>query len=82
MRHSLEALVRALREHARVFRVAAPTEGWALRASLRSELVRLLRRAALQPAVAFVHLALCALDFERLRAELLRRVIFPGWKVA
>jgi len=82
MRHSLEALVRALREHARVFRVAAPTEGWAMRASLRSELVLLLRRAALQPAVAFVHLALCALDFERLRAELLRRVIFPGWKVA
>jgi hypothetical protein len=81
-RHSLEALVRALRAHARVFRLAVPSQGWALRGSLRSELVHLLRRSSLQPAIAFVHLALCALDFERLRAELLRRVIFPGWKVA
>ena len=81
-RPPLAALVRALHAHARTFRVAAASQGWALRGTLRSELVRLLRRSALQPAIAFVHLALCALDFERLRAELLRRVIFPAWKVA
>ena len=30
----------------------------------------------LEPAAAFIHLALCALDLERLRGELLRRVLF------
>ncbi|HEY2188950.1 MAG TPA: hypothetical protein VGH48_10350 [Caldimonas sp.] len=79
---SLEAVVGALQDHAKVFRVAARSQGWALRGALRMELVHLLRRSALQPAMAFIHLALCALDLERLRAELLRRVIFPGWKVA
>jgi hypothetical protein len=79
---SLEALVRVLRDHAKVFGVAAPSQGWALRGALRSRLVQLLRRSALQPAMAFVHLALCALDLERLRAELLRRLLLPGRKAA
>jgi hypothetical protein len=79
---SLQALVRLLRDHAKGFGVAAPSQGWSLRGALRTQLVQLLRRSALQPAMAFIHLALCALDLERLRAELLRRVIFPEWKVA
>jgi hypothetical protein len=32
--------------------------------------------------VAFIHVALCALDLERLRAELLRRLLFRRWKLA
>jgi hypothetical protein len=79
---SLHALVRLLRDHAKVFGVAAASQGWPLRGALRVQLVQLLRRSALQPAMAFIHLALCALDLERLRAELLRRVVFPGRKVA
>ena len=56
---------------------AAPGQGWLLRAALRARLSLLLRRAALEPAAAFIHLALCALDLERLRGELLRRALFP-----
>jgi len=56
--------------------------GLARRAALQARLVLLLRRAGLQPAAVFIHLALGALDGERLRAELLRRAWFPFRKVA
>lgn len=79
---TLGQLARALLDHRAAFADAAPGEGWPLRGSLRARLHLLLRRAALEPAAAFVHLALCALDLERLRAELLRRVLFPQPKVA
>ncbi|MGZ8260334.1 MAG: hypothetical protein ACXWUL_07280 [Caldimonas sp.] len=78
----LEPLARAWRTHGDRFAAATASEGWLLRGSLRAQLGQLLRRAALQPAVAFVHLALCALDLERLRGELLRRVVFARWKAA
>lgn len=79
---SLHQLVQVLRDHRQVFVEAAPGEGRLLRAALRARLSLLFRRAALQPALAFIDLALCALDLERLRAELLRRLLFPGWQVA
>jgi hypothetical protein len=79
---TLEQLVHVLLDHARAFAVAAPSQGWSLRGALQTRLTQLLRRSALQPASVFVHVALCALDLERLRAELLRRVIFRNWKVA
>ena len=43
-----------------------------------SRLSVLYRRATLDPAAAFIFLALSALDMERLRGELLRRAIFPA----
>jgi hypothetical protein len=76
----LEPLARAWIAHARRFAAAKSGVGWLLRASLRARLALLLRRATLQPAAAFIHLALCATDLERLRAELLRRVVFGRWK--
>jgi hypothetical protein len=79
---SLAQLMRTLREHQSAFGDAAAGQGWLLRAALHARLSLLLRRAALEPAAAFAHLALCALDLERLRAELLRRALFPRWKVA
>jgi hypothetical protein len=42
----------------------------------------LLRRATLEPAAAFIHVALCALDLERLRGELLSRLLFAQRQVA
>jgi hypothetical protein len=78
----LEQVVRALLDHGTAFAAAAPGQGWLLRGSLRARLALLLRRATLEPAAAFIHLALCALDLERLRAELVRRVVFARWKVA
>ena len=77
----LQQLVQALLSHRQVFVDAAPSQGWQLRGALRARLALLFRRAALQPAAAFVDLALCALDLERLRAELLRRLLFPRWQV-
>jgi hypothetical protein len=70
-------LQRTLRDHRQAFEQAAPTQGWQQRAALRARLALLWRRAALDPAAAFIHLALAALDLERLRAELLRRILFP-----
>lgn len=78
----LSQVLRALLDHRSAFADAATGQGWLLRASLRARLTLLLRRAALEPAAAFIHLALCALDLERLRAELLRRVLFPRRMVA
>ena len=79
---SLGRLVRLLLEHRAAFAAAGANQGWLLRGALQARLSLLLRRAALQPAAAFVHLALCALDLERLRAELLRCRVFRHWKAA
>ena len=74
---SLRQLGGLLRAHAEAFVAAPPGPGALLRRALQGRLVQLLHRVALQPAVAFIHLALCALDFERLRGELLVRALFP-----
>lgn len=64
-----------LRELARLVRSEA-------RRALASRLTHLYRRATLEPAAAFIFLALSALDMERLRGELLRRAIFPSIEMA
>jgi hypothetical protein len=74
---SLAAVTQTLRTHVAAFGSAAPGTGWLLRRALQARLVLLMRRAALEPAAAFIDLALCALDGERLRGELLGRVLFP-----
>jgi len=79
---ALGQLVHELCDHAGSFAEASPGQGWQLRAALRARISLLLRRAALEPAAAFIHVALCALDLERLRGELLRRVLFRRWKLA
>jgi hypothetical protein len=79
---TLQRLVRTLLEQERAFVAADPAQGWVLRGALRARLALLLRRATLEPAAAFIHLALCALDLERLRAELLRRLVFARWQGA
>lgn len=73
---SLRQLVASIEAHATAFAAAAPGSGTLLRDELRARLSLLLRRATLAPALAFVHLALCALDLERLRGELLTRALF------
>ena len=44
---------------------------------LQARLILLLRRTLAEPATAFIYLALSALEFERVRGELLRRAAFP-----
>ncbi len=68
----------ALRAHASAFAAAPPGSGRLLRRSLGTRLSQLLRRAALDPAAAFIHIGLCGLDLERLRGELLLRALFTG----
>jgi len=60
----------------------ATRDGMLLRRALVSRLALLYRRATSTPAAAFIFLALCALDMERLRGELLRRAIFIRCGVA
>jgi hypothetical protein len=78
----LERLATGLEEHRAVFGAAAPSEGRALRRALQLRLASLFRRAMLDPAAAFVFLALSALDLERLRGELVQRAAFPRSPVA
>jgi hypothetical protein len=73
---SLSRLAVEVRKHGAAFAAAPPGPGWLLRRSLQARLALLLRRAALEPAAAFIHVALCALDLERLRGELLGRALF------
>jgi hypothetical protein len=56
---------------------SSSSDGTLARRALVVRLSSLYRRATLDPAAAFVFLALSALDMERLRGELLRRAIFP-----
>lgn len=63
--------------HEAAFAAPATVDGWALRRGLQRRLELLLRRTVGEPTSAFVHLALSALEFERLRGELLRRAAFP-----
>jgi hypothetical protein len=78
----LREAVGLIAEHAKAFRDPRAGDGWALRRALHAHLSRLFRRATLDPAAAFVFLALSALDFERLRGEILRRLAFPRLPLA
>ena len=78
----LAETVRLIAEHLTAFREPRHVDGWALRRALHARLSRLFRPATLDPAEAFIFLALSALDFERLRGEILRRVAFPRLPLA
>ena len=73
---SLRRLATTLQAHAAAFAAAPPGPGGLLRRALQARLSLLLRQSTLEPAAAFIHLALTALDLERLRGELLRRALF------
>ena len=78
----LEDFIHLLVQHAATFRQPSLVDGWALRRALHARLSQLFRRATLDPSAAFIFLALSALDFERLRGEILRRVAFPRLPLA
>jgi hypothetical protein len=77
-RQAVEArLAPLLISHAAAFGSPQTVDGWALRRQLQARLILLLRRTLAEPATAFIYLALSALEFERVRGELLRRAAFP-----
>ena len=76
-RHGLERLVGLLQ---RFMGLAQTTGGGGFasgREALLIKLTAVFRRYSFQPAACYAHLALTALDLMTLRAELLRRVLFP-----
>jgi len=75
---ALAQLEAAIAAHLERFRATAPEHTAGVRRELAHRLQAMFRRCALLPAVAFVYLALVALDLERLRAELVRRAA-PGF---
>lgn len=81
-RQSFARVARVLTGHLAVFPAARGGDGWPLRRALVGKLERLFRRTPAEPAAAFVFLALVALDGERLRGELVRRVTFPRLTLA
>ena len=68
--------------HALLFRDPRLADGWAERRVLHARLTQMFRRATLDPAAAFIFLALSALDGERLRAEIVQRAVFPRLPLA
>jgi hypothetical protein len=73
----LDALGRALNQHRHAIVSAEPGEAEGLRRLLATRLEMLFRRAALTPAAGLCYLALAALDFLRLRGEIVRRAALP-----
>jgi len=68
---------RLLIAHRAALADSSVSDGTLMRRTLVARLSVLYRRATLDPAAAFIFLALSALDMERLRGELLRRALFP-----
>jgi hypothetical protein len=74
---ALAGLARDVGRNLARFRGAAVHEAAPLRRDLEARFVACFRRHPLEPAAAFAWLGICALDLERLRGELARRLAFP-----
>jgi hypothetical protein len=78
----LEDLARLVAGHLARFRIAAAHEATALRRGFEQSLLAFFRRRPVEPSAAFAWLALAALDLERLRGEIERRLAFPEARIA
>lgn len=76
------SFVPLVQRHLLAFSAPLAADGWGMRRELEQRLVLLWRRHPGEPVGAFVHLALVALEGERLRGELARRVAFPDRPLA
>ena len=71
---AVEEVLAAFASHLHAFTRAESADAWALREALQQRLEILFRRHSLTAGAAFSHLALVALDLERLRAEVVHRM--------
>jgi hypothetical protein len=78
----MRRILAAVSSHLERFARTDVRGAWRARASLERELRSLFRRSALRPDTAFCHLALVALDLERLRAALVLRALDRGERAA
>ncbi len=74
----LQQVLDMLIRHQVAFAQLPASRGWPERDTLRRRLEYLFRRCSFHPAALFVHLALVALDCERLRGDVMHRCLFPG----
>jgi AcrR family transcriptional regulator len=74
---ALAGLAHDLERHLERFQDAGTHEAPQLRSELESRLLATFRRNPLESAAVFAWLGLTALDLERLRGELARRLAFP-----
>jgi hypothetical protein len=79
---SLAALALLFTRHLARFRLAAVHEAPALKREFQARLLATLRQHPMQPVAAFSWLAIAALDLERLRGEIERRIAFPAARLA
>jgi hypothetical protein len=79
---ALGELVRLVADHLAHFRIALPHEAGTLRRAFEGRLLAFFRRRPVEAASAFAWLALAALDLERLRGEIERRLAFPEARIA
>lgn len=77
----LEALARLLRRHLGALSLYSGAASAPLHESLSRELNYAFRRYSFEPAAAFAHLGLVALDVQKLRDQLLQRALFTGMTV-
>lgn len=73
----LEELAGLLTRHGRIFPTLPEHAAWAGRRTLTQQTRYLFRRRSGEPAAVFAYLALVALALEKLRSDLVRRVLFP-----
>lgn len=71
-----QTLVPLLHRHAQDFAAPQSIDGWGQRRALQARLVALWRRHPVEPVAVFAYLALQAIEFERLRAEVIGRAAF------
>jgi len=73
----IKELIEILQNNYIRFKGLSRQEAWKARDELRKTLRLFFRRHLLQPATALVYIALMSLQLERLRAELLHRLLYP-----
>jgi hypothetical protein len=71
----MRSILAAVASHLERFARTEVRSAWRERATLERDLRKLFRRSALRPDTAFCHLALVALDLERLRSALVVRAL-------
>ena len=76
-RRGLEYFTRLFELHIQALHAESGVSSGARREALAQQLVVAFRRYSFQPTAVYAHLALTALDLERLRGNLARRALFP-----
>lgn len=78
----IDRFVPELLDHRARFATADAADAGTQRLQLQARLLQWMRRHPVQPVCAFAYLGLCALELERLRAEIVQRAAFPARGIA